>query len=294
MPEAMKRTLAFILTLALASCATTPPPRPLPPTAETEPGLSTPGTEEATAQPAAPPSKASEWTPISHFNGQPLFGNASLIEYIIGHQGHSYQVRLVVFDSRQFDLKVIDQPDDWAGGGHIKDSLQAAAAVAGVNGGFFTRDFKPMGLMISDGRKTGTWQTGSLLTGAVVVTSDPQILWNPEVNPATARELLQAGPRLVDVGQAVPGLDPHKRSTRTFIATDGGTQWLIGTAEEITLSDLAELLSTPGLMPAFSVHRALNLDGGHSSAIYYRTADGHERTYPGWSTVRNYVGIVPR
>ena len=291
----MKRTLAFILTLALASCATPPPPRPAQPVADSEPGVSVPGTEEAApAQPAPPPSKAAEWTAISHFNGQPLFGNASLIEYKIGHKGHTYQIRLVVFDSRQFELKVIDQPDDWAGGSRIKDSLQAAAAIAGVNGGFFTRDFKPMGLMIADGRKTGAWQKDSLLTGAVVVSTHPQILWNTEVNPGEASQLLQAGPRLVDDGQAVPGLDHRKQSARTFIANNGGTQWLIGTAEEITLSDLAELLSTPGLMPAFTVHRALNLDGGHSSAIYYRTVDGHERAYPGWSTVRNYVGIVPR
>lgn len=291
----MKHTLAFILTLALASCAT--PPRPVPQAAETEPGVSVPGypqAEEAPAQPAAPPSKAAEWSAISQFNGQPLFGNASLIEYKIGHKGHTYQIRLVVFDSRQFELKVIDQPNDWAGGGHIKNSLQAAAAIAGVNGGFFTRDFKPMGLMISDGRKTGSWQTGSLLTGAVAVTTHLQLLWNDEVNAESAHQLVQAGPRLVDDGQVVPGLDSRKQSARTFIANDGGTQWLIGTAEEITLSDLGELLTVPGLMPAFTVHRALNLDGGHSSAIYYRTVDGHERAYPGWSTVRNYLGIVPR
>ncbi|MBB5032988.1 phosphodiester glycosidase family protein [Prosthecobacter vanneervenii] len=291
----MKRALAFILTLVLASCATTPPPRPLTPTTESESGLSVPGTEEAQpAQPAAPPSKAAEWTAISDFKGQPLFGNASLIEYKIGHKGHTYQIRVVVFDSRQFELKVIDQPNDWAGGSHIKDSLQAAGAIAGVNGGFFSRDFKPMGLMIADGRKTGEWQTGSLLTGAVAVTTHPQIQWNHEVSPSEASQFLQAGPRLVDDGQVVPGLDYRKQSARTFIANDGSTQWLIGTAEEITLSDLGDLLSTPGLMPAFTVHRALNLDGGHSSAIYYRTVDGHERSYPGWSTVRNYLGIVPR
>jgi len=292
------RPLVFILALALASCATTPPPHPAqPPAADAEPGVSVPGyppAEEAPVQPAAPPSKAAEWSAISEFNGKPLLGNASLIEYKIGHKGHTYQIRLVVFDSRQFELKVIDQPDDWAGGGHIKNSLQAATAIAGVNGGFFTRDFKPMGLMISDGRKTGAWQTGPLLTGAVVVSTHPQILWNAEVDTDAAHQLVQAGPRLVDDGQVVPGLDYRKQSARTFIANDGGTQWLIGTAEEITLSDLGELLTVPGLMPAFTVHRALNLDGGHSSAFYYRTVDGHERAYPGWSTVRNYLGIVPR
>lgn len=256
------------------------------------PGYPTP--EEVAAKLPQQPSKAAEWSSISRFNGQPLFGDASLMEYVISHKEHSHQIRLVVFDSRQFDLKVIDQPDSWAGGGHIKDSMQGAAAVAGVNGGFFTPQFKPMGLMVSDGRKTGAWQTGPLLTGAVVVTDHPQLLWNAEVNADEARELVQAGPRLVDDGQAVAGLDARKRSARSFIANDGGTQWLIGTADNISLSDLAELLSVPGLMPAFTVHRALNLDGGHSSALYYRFVGGREQVHPGWSTVRNYLAIVPK
>lgn len=289
------RPLFLILTLALTGCTT--PPQPAPVSAESEPASLVPGYPADDAVPAqapAKPSTAGRWTAISDFNGQPLFGGASVIEYKIGRERHSFQVQVVVFDPRQFDLKVIDQPEDWSGGNRMTDSMRAAAAVAGVNGGFFTPEFKPMGLMIASGQRTGAWQTGPLLTGAVVVTSQPQLLWNAEVNPEGASELVQAGPRLVDDGQAVTGLDSKKRSTRTFIANDGGNQWLLGLAHNITLSELAELLTTPGVMPAFTVHRALNLDGGHSSALYYRTNDGREHTHPGWSTVRNYLGIVPK
>ncbi len=290
------RPLIFVLTLALASCAT--PPRPAPAIADPEPPTSLvpgyPSADEVPSQAPAKPSPAGNWTAISDFNGQPLFGNASLIQYKIGREHHSFQVQVVAFDSRQFDLKVIDQPEDWAGGSRITECMHGAAAIAGVNGGFFTPEFKPMGLMIANGQRTGSWQTGPLLTGAVVVTSQLQLLWNAEVNPDAATELVQAGPRLVDAGQAVPKLDSRKRSNRTFIANDGGNQWLIGTAHNISLSELAELLSTPGLMPAFTVNRALNLDGGRSTALYYRTNDGREHTDPGWSTVRNYIGIVPR
>jgi hypothetical protein len=38
----------------------------------------------------------------------------------------------------------------------------------------------------------------------------------------------------------------------------------------------------------------LNLDGGRSTAFYARTNDGREISQPGWSTVRNYVAVVPR
>lgn len=289
------RPLLFVFTLVLAGCAATPQPTPAPAAPE-QPSLAPryPSADEVPVQAPAPPLPPSSWTAISHFNGQPLVGNASLIGYTIGRQGHSFELKLVVFDSRQFDLKVIDQPKDWSGGSLITESMRGAAAVAGVNGGFFTPEFKPMGLMIANGQRTGAWQSNSLLTGAVVVTAYPQLLWNAEVNADEARELVQAGPRLVDGGQAVSGLDQRKRSARTFIATDGGHQWLLGVAQNITLSELAELLSTPGVMPVFTVNRALNLDGGHSSAIYYRSNDGREHTDPGWSTVRNYLGIVPK
>jgi len=289
------RPLIFFLTLALAGCTT--PPQPAPVIADAEPTPLVPrypSADEVPAQAPAKPSSAGSWSAISDFNGQPLVGNASVIQYKIGREHHTFEMQIVVFDSSQFDLKVIDQPEDWSGSSRMTECMRGAAAVAGVNGGFFTPEFKPMGLMIASGQRTGAWQTGPLLTGAVVVTSQPQLLWNAEVNPEGASELVQAGPRLVDGGQAVSGLDAKKRSTRTFIANDGGNQWLLGLAHDISLAELAELLTTPGLMPAFSVNRALNLDGGHSSAIYYRTNDGREHVHPGWSTVRNYLAIVPR
>jgi exopolysaccharide biosynthesis protein len=164
-----------------------------------------------------------------------------------------------------------------------------------VNGGFFTPQFTPMGLMIADGNPTGTWQSNKLLTGAVVVRHSPQLLWNSEVRESrNARDLIQAGPRLVDSGRPVASLERSKHVPRTFIATDGSHRWIFGLARHTSLGELAEILATPELLPGFKIHRALNLDGGRSSAIYYRTADGREQSAPGWNTVRNYLGIVPR
>lgn len=201
-----------------------------------------------------------------------------------------------MFDSRQCALKVVDQPQDFVGGGQITTSLRQVGAVAGVNGGFFTPQFAPMGLMKADGKSTGAWQANKLLTGAVVVASGkPQLLWNAEARSRQgAAQFLQAGPRLVDAGKAVPSLERRKHTTRTFIATDGGQRWIIGLARGTSLGELADVLASSELAPGFRIQRALNLDGGRSSALYYRTADGREHSDPGWSTVRNYVAIVPR
>ena len=149
------RPLIFILTLALAGCSTPPPPAPVQAEAEPAPLVPPyPSAEEVAVQ--APPAKSAptaSWTAISDFNGQPLVGGASVIEYKIGRERHSFKVQVVVFDDRQFDLKVIDQPEDWSGGNRLTDCMRAAAAVAGVNGGFFTPEFKPMGLMIASGKR---------------------------------------------------------------------------------------------------------------------------------------------
>jgi hypothetical protein len=78
------------------------------------------------------------------------------------------------------------------------------------------------------------------------------------------------------------------------VATDGNGGWLIGVAEYTTLRGLSDLLATPGLIAGMRVERALNLDGGRSTAFYARTSDGAEINDPGWSTVRNYLAVLPR
>lgn len=228
--------------------------------------------------------------------GRALVGGASLHKKTVSTAGGSIEFEVVVFDSRHYALKVIDQPEDFAGGGQITASMRKAGAIAGVNGGFFTPQFAPMGLMKADGRGTGTWQASKLLTGAVVAGSGkPQLLWNAEARSRqSSAQFLQAGPRLVDAGRPVPGLERRKQTTRTFIATDGGQRWVMGLARGTSLGELADALASSDIIPGFRIQRALNLDGGRSSALYYRTADGGEHSDPGWSTVRNYVGIVSR
>lgn len=225
-----------------------------------------------------------------------LDGAAWLHQVTVAHAGATVELQFVLFDSNRYDLQVIDQPEDWSGGGKITERMRAAGAVAGVNGGFFSPQFEPLGLMIAKGRATGTWQQNKLLTGAVTMRQGvPELQWNHELSqPSQFSSLIQAGPRLVDAGRAVAHLERTKHVARTFIATDGDQRWALGIARSTSLGELAEILAAPNVLPGFKIRRALNLDGGRSTALYYRTADGHEAAEPGWSTVRNYLGIVPR
>lgn len=178
----------------------------------------------------------------------------------------------------------------------MADVMRRAGAVAGVNGGFFHPDFSTLGLMIADGRKVGHFTQTSLIAGSVlVVASEPYLVWNQEfLGDSGVSQLLQGGPRLVDHGHVVGSLNATRRAARTFVATDGKRTWAVGVTSSITLAELGSLLSSPGILGQFQVQRALNLDGGHSSAIYTRQPGGREFHQPGWSTVRNYLAVIPR
>ncbi|HRK16867.1 MAG TPA: phosphodiester glycosidase family protein, partial [Prosthecobacter sp.] len=202
----------------------------------------------------------------------------------------------VVFDDRHLALRIVDQPDEQAGGARIEKIARELDASACLNGGFFQRDFTPLGQFVSDGRTTGAFTRSSLVSGAVLVRGgSPALVWNAEFTGAYGiTQMLQAGPRLVDAGRPVGTLEKTRSARRSFIAHDGRHLWLAGTAEDCTLAALAEILVTPGLLPGFTTRRALNLDGGGSTALCARLADGGEFHIRSWRTVRNYLAIVAR
>lgn len=226
----------------------------------------------------------------------PLPHHASWLRLKVRGSEGEVEISVVRFDSGSCTLRVVDQPQSWSFSDLLGDSMRSVKAIAGVNGGYFHPDFTPLGLMIANGKREGQFTRSGLVSGMICVRGgEPALLWNSESADTTnVSDLLQAGPRLVDAGQLVSGLNRSKVAARSFIATDGQSGWLIGTAHSTTLHGLAELLTSPGLISGLRIQRALNLDGGRSTAFYARTADGRENGAPGWSTVRNYLAVVPR
>lgn len=257
-----------------------------------------------TSAPAPPAAPAYPAAPQPHWQqtaaqSQALAAGGGFLHHLQAMQAGSglrAELQFVIFDSRQSVIQVVDQPVAHAGGSALLDRMRQAGAVAGVNGGFFHPDFSPLGLMISGARRSGSFTSTSLVSGSVlVVNHEPYLVWNSEfLGESGVSHLLQAGPRLVDAGRAVAALNTSRRAARTFVASDGKHTWLVGTASSLSLAELGSLLSTPGLLAGTNIQRALNLDGGRSSAFYARLPGGQEINRPGWSTVRNYLAVVPR
>jgi exopolysaccharide biosynthesis protein len=175
--------------------------------------------------------------------------------------------------------------------------MPQAKAVAGINGGFFTPAFKPMGLMIADGKSTGSFESSALLGGCILQTATrPAILWRTEYQSSKGiTQLIQCGPRLVNNRIPIPGLEKQKQRPRSFVATDANSAiWAIGTTGPCTLAELAQILSSPNILPNLRITRAINLDGGSSTAFWYQPTHGSAISQPGWDTVRNYLAIIPK
>lgn len=205
------------------------------------------------------------------------------------------EFNVVRFSSSKYALRVLDQPER-AAAKSLGGMMEGLGALAGINAGFFTPEFQPLGLVITDGRRAGEWMRSTLLGGAVMVKNGRLLLlWREEVGSSDGvTQLVQAGPRLVNHGAPVQGLEASKQRARSFIATDGDGGWLLGTAAYTSLKELATILAQPGLVPGFVIHRALNFDGGKSTGLWLRKPDGtafYEREF---ATVRNFVGIFPR
>ena len=90
-----------------------------------------------------------------------------------------------------------------------------------------------------------------------------------------------------------PWTGRHRSARRTFIAICGADRVLIGFCSPVTLAQLAKILAKPGLGPDLKVQRALNLDGGSSSAFWFAGERG-AFSISEQKTVRDFVGVVPK
>lgn len=203
----------------------------------------------------------------------------------------------VAFDSRNDHLVVVDQP-----GGLGSQFVDAAAVaksrggLAAVNAGFFTPEGAPLGLVASAGKISGFWNSASSLGNAVWY-ENSAIVRREKLGRATAsgmRELIQAGPLLVENGHAVGGLEATKSSARIFVLWDGGTRWWVGRGSACTLAALGQALAT-GQPAGWTVKQALNLDGGRSADLWVSEAvpGGPVSRRPPWNRpVRNFLVLV--
>jgi uncharacterized protein YigE (DUF2233 family) len=197
---------------------------------------------------------------------------------------------LAIFSPTSAKLRVIDNAS-------AHDDLATAMArgkfAAGVNGGYFDTNFRPLGLRVIDAATTSPLTRARLLTG--VLCAGPGEVKIVRVGEFSRRRKWQAvvecGPFLVNEGKGVANLNNQKSARRTFAAVVRAGNAALGVSSELTLAQAAALLATRSLANDFPIWQALNLDGGSSSAFWFRKNDGRVFSISEDKTVRDFVGV---
>ncbi len=229
-----------------------------------------------------------EWT---FSTATPLPAPAGL-DFVRRTAGDRVELHLVTFPAKTHTFAVMDNPE---GAFDLGSAAAKRGALAAVNGGYFHPDRTPLGLLVRQGATIHPLERAKLLSGIVVVTKDRIALLRTAEFKASAnvREALQAGPFLVDGGKVVAGLNDTRSAARTVVFTDGAGRFGMLICKSATLAETARILAMPGLLSSGKITRALNLDGGSSTALWVKRepAPFYSRE---WKGVRDYLAIVPR
>lgn len=154
----------------------------------------------------------------------------------------------------------------------LRSWFEQRRPLVAINGSFFTQEYQPTALLISDGAASGASYQG--FGGMLTVAADGSVALRalrdqPYNADETLDQALQSFPMLVFPG-GVPATidDDGKQARRTAIALDrsGRLLLIVGPTNGFTLRGLAEWLSQSDM----DIDRALNLDGGSSTGLYLK------------------------
>jgi uncharacterized protein YigE (DUF2233 family) len=207
--------------------------------------------------------------------------------------GERAQLHLAVFDTHKITLRVIDQPDGLRS--DLLTVMSNNSYLAGINGGYFDPDYQPVGLLIRDGHMIAPFRRARLLSGVLSVASGRVRLQRASEFSMKGKisQAVQCGPFLVDQGRPVAGLDESQSARRTFVAIGSGDTIALGYCSSISLAQLSRVLTTGRIADDLRIERALNLDGGSSSAFWFR--DGSKPfSIPEQKTVRDFVAVLAK
>ncbi len=236
-----------------------------------------------------------QWTQISsQSEPSPVRGLEHL--YVLAEHsasGDRASLELAIFSTKSCRLRIIDQPNEPRL--DLEEAMSRGNFLAAVNGGYFDPDDKPIGLLMVDGTIIAPLQKARLLSGVLSASAKKvQISRVAEFSLTQKPDAaVESGPMLVDLGKPVRGLESRRPARRTFAATGAGDKLVLGFCSDVTLADLSNILATV-LAPDFKIQRALNLDGGSSSAFWFKRANGTAFSIAEQKPVRNFVAIVPR
>ena len=98
---------------------------------------------------------------------------------------------------------------------------------------------------------------------------------------------------MVERALPVAGLNDTRPARRTFAAIDGKGRAALGFCSAVSLAQLGQILALPNAAGKMKLTRALNLDGGSSSAFWF-AGEGGAFSISEQKAVRDFVAVVPK
>jgi len=188
----------------------------------------------------------------------------------------------------------------------IQEIHEQTNSLLSFNGGFFTEEFTPTGLLISNGHELRQISYADLLDGVLTIDkngntnffSHQDLQSNPQITPQKYHFAIQNGPVLINqYSQIEITRDTGKKASRTAIGIDKDgnivliilKQSLLNTDNTISLYKFAHLLQEISPIKDLGLHSVLNLDGGPSTGLII-----DDKYYPEMEKVQNVVLVKLR
>ena len=193
-----------------------------------------------------------------------------------------YQFKLAITHKKQQPLNSIEK------------LVNQDHAVLAINGGFFSPEFLPLGLRISDGKiknplkHISWWGVFYIKNNKAKIVSQKSYKPSKNINFA-----IQSGPRLIINGR-IPNLKPGIDNRSALGITKDGQIIIVATENApISTSELAKIMSTPTSQGGLGCIYALNLDGGRSTQLYAKIKN-FSLLIPGFSPIADAILVVPK
>jgi exopolysaccharide biosynthesis protein len=210
---------------------------------------------------------------------------------------------VAVFQPNSYKAQLFDNPsNNLEKYKPVAQIIEEKDAIAGINGGFFTKEFTPNGLCIYQGKVLSKIKklTSPVLAGLMLISKNGEIRLEPHA--AYSDQLiktcdfgLQTGPFLITPDGRISedmktgGMLASQNVKHTILALSSDNHLLVISASPMPLKEVASCLFN--FSKSFGVDKinsALSLDGGRSSGFSIRLPDKKVTIQEGWA-VRNMV-----
>lgn len=199
------------------------------------------------------------------FEQRPLFPSK-----ILGrpHPPDQAVLQVLRLDPRRYQVALVDVRQHGLKSATVKEMARLSGAIAVINGGFFLEDYRPLGLLISQGQvlnplRRAEWGIFLVRYGLPDIIHTSQYRGQGGIS-----EALQVGPRLVVEGQVTRLKRQVARRSALGIDRSGRLILLTSDSHQLYAEDLAWIMAQPEEAGGLNCWQALNLDGGPSSQLY--------------------------